>query len=57
MQTIPSKHRGKRFHGDRERYEDPTTHREVIRVWFQPDPALPGRWLTAKQWAKVYDDA
>ncbi len=57
MQTIPSKHRGKHFHGDRERYEDPTTHREVIRVWFQPDPALPGRWLTAKQWAKVYDDA
>lgn len=43
-------------HGYRETFEDPETFRTVKRVWFQPNAALPGRWLTVEQWAKVYDD-
>lgn len=43
-----------KHHGYRETYEDPETFRTVIRVWFQPNTTLPGRWLTQDAWTTAH---
>lgn len=39
-------------HGDREQLNTGVTVSE--RVWFQPDEALPGRWVTPAEWEGIH---